>query len=105
MSSTLSAHSQGAASAGAFGLGFQEPISAFILGGRGGIGSALTTHILESHPANRVFYTTRATQTLERSAPSAGLRARQFTLDMTDELSWEGALERLDAALTSRGEV
>ena len=83
---------------GAYGLGFNQPITALVVGGSGGVGRALAERLLTLHPENRVYLTSRR-------APVWGLddeRAEWLTLDITDEQSWRDALLTLDASLSAR---
>lgn len=83
---------------GAYGLGFDQPINALIIGGSGGVGRAFAERLLTLHAENRVCLTSRR-------APTWGLgdeRVEWLTLDITSEESWRDALLTLDASLDTQ---
>jgi NAD(P)-dependent dehydrogenase (short-subunit alcohol dehydrogenase family) len=70
-------------------MGFESPIRALIIGGRGGIGAAFITHILSDSPTNVVMAT-------HRPHGKAAAKPRQpgvgwLPLDLSDEASFTAA--------------
>lgn len=69
-------------------MGFHGPITAIVVGARGGIGQAFARAIEAHHPNNIVWRTARDEKTLEN-------HPRAISLDLTDELSIQQFVERL----------
>ena len=75
-----------------YGLGFNHPIHALILGGSGGVGSALASLILRAHPDNQVILTSRSPQT---SLDAKDPRVQWYQLDITQDIAWRSFSQHL----------
>lgn len=85
-----------------YGLGFQEPIRALILGARGGVGEALASMILASNERNRVILSSRYPELSVHSERGADTFA-WLCLDITHQEEWPSFVERVNQQLHSWG--
>ena len=66
-------------------MGFDGPIGAIIIGGRGGVGAAMARQVALANPRNQVVATSRDDSWTQVVSEVANIR--RMTLDLTDETS------------------
>lgn len=69
-----------------FGLGFSEPITAVVIGARGGLGEAFVNAIAAAHPQNQVVATSRNEEWCAQ--PSSDSTVHRQQLDVLNEDDW-----------------
>ena len=78
-------------------FGFDGPVRAVIIGGRGGIGEALVDLILDGHAENQITVTSRDLDWVSRTPRSD--RVRRLALDLTDDASFPAFADEVEKSL------